>query len=117
MILAFAISFYCEIFQFDGNSAYLNADLELDVYVKQLPGFEFPGKVSKIVCKSLKGLSSLEQSGHCRNRTLNLFLTEFGLRRSMIESCCYFMNNLRGNRRLICVWVNDITYLSSFNFF
>ena len=56
MLLELATHFDCEVFQFDISSAYLNADLEEDVYVEQPPDFEIPGKGSKLVCKLLKGL-------------------------------------------------------------
>ena len=115
MPLALATHFHCEVFQFDVSSAYINADLEEDVYVEQLPGFEIPGKWSKLVCKLLKRLYGLKQAGHCWNRTLDQFLTEFGLTRSMIHSFCCSKSDLRGNRLFIYVWVHDIIYVSTFS--
>ena len=103
MLLAFATHFHCEFFQFSASSAYRNADLKEDVYVEQPPGFEIPGKGSKLVCKLLKGLYGLKQAGRCRNRTLDKFLTEFGLTRSVIDSGCYSKSDLIGNRLFICV--------------
>ena len=111
--LALATHFHCEVFQIDVSSAYLNADLEEDVYVEHPPGFEIPGKGSKLVCKLLKGLYGWKQAGRCWNRTLDKFLTEFGLTRSMIDSCCYSKSDLSGNRLIICVWVDDIIYFST----
>ena len=113
MLLALSTLFQCDAFQFDVNSAYLNADLEGDVYVEQPPRFEIPGKGSKLVCKLLKGLYGLKQAGRYWNRTLYKCLTEFGLTRSMIDSCCYSKSNLCGNRIFICVWVDDIIYFST----
>ena len=113
LLLALATHFHCEVFQFDVSSAYRNADLEEDVYVEQPPGFEIPGKGSKLVCKLLKGLYGLKQAGRCWNRTLDKFLTEFGLTRSMIDSCCYSNSDLGDNRFIICVWVDDIIYFST----
>ena len=46
MFLASATHFHCEVFLFDVSSAYLNADLEKNVYVEHPPGFEIPGKGS-----------------------------------------------------------------------
>ena len=103
LLLALATRFRCEVFQFDVSSAYLNADLEEDVYVEQSPGFETPGKGSKIFCTLLKGLYGLKPAGRCWNRTLDKFLTEFGLTRSMIDICCYSESNFSGNRLFICV--------------
>ena len=113
MLLPLATHLHCQIFQFDVSSAYVNADLEEDVYVEQPPGFQIPGKGSKIVCKLLKGLYGLKQAGRCCNRTLDKFSTEFGLIRSMIVSCCYSESDLSGNRLFICVWVDDIKYFST----
>ena len=113
MLLALATHFHCEVFQFYVSSTYLNADLEEDVYVGQPPGFEIPGKGSKLVCKLFKGLYGLKQAGRCWNRTLDKFLTEFGLTRSMIDSCCYSRSDLSGNRLFICVWVDDMIYFST----
>ena len=42
ILLALATHFHYEVFQFDVSSAYLNADLEEDIYVEQPPGFEIP---------------------------------------------------------------------------
>ena len=113
LLLALATHFHCEVFQFDVSSAYLNADLEEDVYVEQPPGYEIPGKGSKLVCKLLKGLYGLKQAGRRWNRTLDKFLTEFGLTRSMIDSCCYSKSDLSGNRLFIYVLVDDIIYFAT----
>ena len=110
MLLALVTHFHCEVFQFDVSSTYLIADLEEDVNVEQPPGFENPGKWSKLVCKFLKGLFGLKQAGRCCSSTLDKFLTEFGLTRSMIDNCCYSKSDLRGNRLFICAWVDDIIY-------
>ena len=107
LLLALATHFHWEVFQFDVSSAYPNADLEEDVHVEQPPGFEIPGEGSKLVCKLLKGLYGTKQAGRCWNRTLDKFSTEFGLTPSMIDSCCYSMSDLSGNRLFICVWVDD----------
>ena len=113
MPLALATHFHCELFHFDVSSAYLNADLKEDVYIKQHRGFEIPGRGSKLVSKLFKGLYGLKQGGRCWNRTLDKFLTEFGLTRSRIDNCCYSKGDLRGNRLFICVWVDDILYFST----
>ena len=81
MLLALATHFLCDVFHFDVSSAYLNEELEEYVYVEQPPGFEIPRKWSKLVSKLLKRLYGLKQAGRCWNRTLDKFLTEFGLTR------------------------------------
>ena len=113
LFLALAIHFGCEVFQFDVSSAYLNADLEEDVFFQQLPGFEFPNKDSKLVCKLLKGLYGLKQTGRCWNKTLDEFFIDFSLTRSQIDSCCYSMTNPSSFRLFVCVWDDDIMYFST----
>ena len=63
MLLALATHFHREVFQFDVSSAYLNADLDEEFYVKQPPDFEIPGRGSKLVRRFLKGFYGLEQAG------------------------------------------------------
>ena len=110
---AIAVQFGCEVFQFDISSACLNAELEEDVYVEQPPGCELHGNSSKIVCKLLKGLYGSKQAGRCWNRTLDQFLTNFGLVRSTIDNCCYSKTTSAGNKLFVCVWVDDILYFST----
>ena len=73
MLLALATHFHSEVFQFNVSSAYLNADLEENAYVEQPPGFEVPGRGSKLVCKLLKGPYGLKQARRCWNRTRCVF--------------------------------------------
>ena len=73
MLIALASHFHCEVFEFDDSSAYLNADLEEDVYVEQPPGFKTPEKGSKLVGMLLKRLYGLKRAGYCWNRTLDKF--------------------------------------------
>ena len=47
------------------------------------------------------------------DQNFDKFLTEVGLPRSLIDSCCYSQSDLRGNRIIICVCVDDITYFST----
>ena len=51
LFFAIAVQFSCEVFQFEYSSAYLNAEMEENVYVEQPPGFEVQGNRSKLVCK------------------------------------------------------------------
>ena len=96
--LAFATHFSGEVFQFDVNSPCVNADSDEDVHIEQSPGFGKPGQEWKLVCKLLRGLHGVKQDGRFWNRTLDEFSDEFGLTRSLIDSCCYFKSGLRENR-------------------
>ena len=101
LFLPLVIHFGCEVFQIDVSLAYLNADLEGEVFVQQPTRFEFPNKDSKEVRKLLKGLYGLKQAERCWNKILDKFLIDFGLTRSQIDSCCYSMTD-PSSFRLFC---------------
>ena len=104
LLSALATHLHSEGFHFDVHSAYLNKDLEEDVYVEQPPGFEIPRKKSKLVCNLSKGVYGLKQDGKFWNRTLDKFFNDFGLTRSMIDTCFSSKSNLRGNRIFYASW-------------
>ena len=111
MFLALATFVTYEVYQFDVSSAYLNVNLDEDVFVDQTPAFEVPGHVSNSICKLLKGLYGLKQGGHCWSRTLARFVAEFFLlTRSMFDSCWHSKSNLFCDRFSINAWVDDKFY-------
>jgi histone deacetylase 1/2 len=51
--------------QMDVTTAYLHADVETELYMKQPEGFEIQGNQGEeLVCKLLKSLYGLRQAGH-----------------------------------------------------
>ena len=93
----------------DFDTAYLNADLDCDVYVKQPDGFvEKPNMVWKLK----KSLYGLKQSGRMWNTHLNKFLTSEGFVRSMTDPCLYtYFDGM--NTVNIIVWVDDLLIAAS----
>ena len=61
MILAIAAQRGMTLRQFDVVGAYLNAELEEEVYMRQPPGYD---DGSGRVCRLLKALYGLKQAGH-----------------------------------------------------
>ena len=96
-----------EVHQLDVKSAYLNADIDCEIYMTQPEGFSEPGKES-LVCKLHKSLYGLKQSGRNWNSMLNETLVNFGCTKSSGDSCVYMItanNKLDG---MILIWVDDI---------
>ena len=61
MVLAIAILRNLEVHQMDVKNAFLNGDLDEEIYMKQPEGFIFPGPEKK-VCRLVKSLYGLNQA-------------------------------------------------------
>ena len=59
LLIAIAAIFYLKIHQMDVKTAFLNRDLEKEIYTNQPEGFVEPGQESK-VCKLIKSLYDLK---------------------------------------------------------
>ena len=76
LVIAFIIHFGLKPCQVDVHTAYLHADLDEDIYVSEMPGYQLPpGKVYKL----LKSLCGLPQAGKNWNDLLDAFLKSLGL--------------------------------------
>ena len=71
----------------DFDSAYLNGDLDEDIYVRQPEGFEVQGK-EHLVCKLKKSIYGLKQAGKNWNKKIDAELKLLGFERSLSEPCC-----------------------------
>ena len=95
-----------QLHQMDVKSAYLNAQIDCDIYVQQPKGFEKRGKNGEdLVLKLNKSLYGLKQSGRNWNDTFNAYLTEHDLQRSVNEPCLYFN---KAQNIFLLIWVDDI---------
>ena len=95
--------------QMDFDTAYLNADIDFEVYVKLPAGFvEKPNMVWKLK----KALYGLKQSGRMWNSHLNNFLLKNGFVRSIADPCLYTYFEGKNSVSLI-VWVDDLLIAAS----
>ena len=93
----------------DIRSAYLNANLEEEIYVEQPRGYVIDGEDGKpLYCRLLKGLYGLKQAGRRWNETLHLALQDVGMVRSKRDYCLYVMDDT-----LLIVWADDIIITGS----
>ena len=60
MLIAITAMYKLEIHQMDMKTAFLNGDLEEEIYLEQLEGFIVPGQKQK-VCRLIKSLYGLKQ--------------------------------------------------------
>lgn len=98
------------IHSIDISSAFLNGDLEEDIYMVQPPGFEQLGP--DYVCKLKKSLYGLKQSARQWNKKLHATLTELGYRRLESDRSVYIYSK-DGVMVIIPVFIDDITLASN----
>jgi hypothetical protein len=107
-MLAMAALLGMNVCQMDVNTAYLHADVEEDLYMRQPEGFELEGpNGEELVCKLKKSLYGLKQSGRNWNRTLNAHLKEIGFEQSSTDPCLYVLHGDDGYIA-ITIYVDDI---------
>ena len=93
----------------DITTAFLNGDLEEEVYLTPPPGFTIaPGRVFRL----RKALYGLKQSPRIWNHTLNVFLGELELVQSDVDECMWTWTN-NGHELLLYTYVDDLVYTSS----
>lgn len=110
MLLAVAAEKDLHMHQIDISNAYLNSDLEEDVYLKQPKNYvdkENPGKVLKLQ----KAIYGLKQSERLWNDALNEVLQNMGFKRSKNEACLYHKMQQNGFS-YIAVYVDDLIIIS-----
>ena len=87
MILAIAAQRGMTLRQFDVVGAYLNAELEEEVYMRQPPGYD---DGSGRVCRLLKALYGLKQAGRQWNTHMNdIMVQKLQFRRLRADVCVY----------------------------
>ena len=102
-ILALAVKEDWEIQQMDVKGAYLNGDLKEKIYMKQPEGFS-DGTAQ--LCRLIKTLYGLKQSGREWNNKLNSKLHNIGFERLQSDPCIYIRKTNR--IEIITVWVDDL---------
>ena len=74
-VLAIANQLDLEVHQMDVQTAFLNGELQEEIYMNQPEGFMQKGK-ENLVCKLNKSLYGLKQSSRCWFKTMDTFLKE-----------------------------------------
>ena len=87
-LLALGAAMDLEMHQMDVKTAFLNGELEEDVYMDQPPGFVQEGQ-AHLVCKLKKSLYGLKQSPRAWYESFHAFFTREGFTRSMADHSLY----------------------------
>ena len=117
-MLAFANAHDLEIHHMDVTTAFLNGELDCDIYMEQPEGFVDPDHPAhEYVCRLKKGLYGLRQSARCWNATLDKFLKSRGYIQSDADECVYLKSVKQSDGRIsfviMVVYVDDIIPISN----
>ncbi len=111
LMLSWAAANDWEIHQMDVKCAFLNGDLDEEVYMQQPEGFIAKGE-ERLVLKLHKSLYGLKQSPRAWNQKLDKALHAMGFKRSMHEACLYFKQG-EGGEIFLIIYVDDIIIMAS----
>ena len=111
MLIQFAAENQMPVHQLDVKTAYLNAPIDCEVYIRPPEGFSEENIGGKLmVWKLNKSLYGLKQSGRNWNIVLTNFFKSNGLQQSKIDPCLFVDEE---NATLIAIWVDDIIITAS----
>lgn len=108
LVLALAAQLELKVYQLDVKSAFLNGELEEEVYVEQPQGYEVKGKEDKVY-RLKKALYGLKQAPRAWNSKTDSYFLNHGFTKSPNEPSLYIKRN--GQKFLIvCLYVDDLIY-------
>jgi hypothetical protein len=100
-LLALANAQNLEIHQMDVKTAFLNGELDCEIFMKQPEGFVDPERPEH-VCKLCKSLHRLKQAARCWNNTLDEYLKSAGYRKSDADDCIYIKSTKNSDGHRFC---------------
>ena len=106
LLIAIVAIFDLKIHQMDVKTAFLNEDLEEEIYMDQPEGFVEPGQESK-VCKLTKSLNGLKQAPKQWHEKFDSCMIKNGYKSNECDKCIYYKswNNLHV---IISLYVDNI---------
>ena len=111
MFLDFACYHDFKVYQMDVKSAFLNGDLEEDVYMEQPEGFSLADK-HKYVCRLKKALFGLKQAPHAWYSRLDKYFQKQGFKKGGVENNLYIEGD-ENELLIVVVYVDDIMFGSN----
>lgn len=105
VLMAIAAMQDLELVQLDVATAFLNGDIDEEIYITQPEGYIIPGRETE-VCKLNKSLYGIRQASRIWNLKLNSVLIAAGLRQSNADPCVYFRTD-NEETVIVAVWVDD----------
>ena len=111
MILAIAALRNLEVHQMDVKTAFLNGELDEEIYMDQPEGFVVPGQEKK-VCKLVKSLYGLKQAPKQWHEKFDHSMLTNGFKINESDKCIYVKETVDGYV-ILCLYVDDILIIGS----
>ena len=113
MLISIAAIHNLEIHQMDVETAFLNGDLDEEIYMEQPEGFIVPSQENK-VCQLVKSLYGLKQAPMQWHEKFDSVMMTNGFKINECDKCVYVKNTERGFV-IICLYVDDILIMGRNN--
>ena len=113
MLIAIAAIHNLEIHQMDVKTAFLNGDLDEEIYMEQPEGFIVPGQEKK-VCRLVKSLYGLKQAPKQWHEKFDSVMMTNEFKINECDKCVYVKNTEHGSV-IICLYVDDMLIMGSNN--
>lgn len=107
LLLALAAIHNLVIHQMDVKTAFLNGELDEEIYMKQPEGFVMPGHENK-VCKLKKSLYGLKQAPKQWHQKFDDVILSNGFALNQADKCVYSKFETSGKGVIICLYVDDM---------
>ena len=111
LVLSIAVSSNWPIKQLDVHNAFLNGDLQEQVFMMQPPGFE-DSSCPTHVCRLQKALYGLKQAPRAWFHKLNSFLLQLGFQCSRVDASLFYFHSVY-DIIILLIYVDDILITSS----
>ena len=104
-LIAIAAVYKLEIHQMDVKTAFLNGDLEEEIYLEQPKGFIVPGQEQK-VCRLIKSLYGLKQAPKQWHAKFDEVMLSNGFKINECDKCVY-VKQTQNCFAILCLYVDD----------
>ncbi|MCO5559659.1 hypothetical protein L7F22_013260 [Adiantum nelumboides] len=111
LVIAMASMFGWKLRQMDVNNAFLNGDLEEEVYMIQPEGYQHP-EFPYYVCRLKKALYGLKQAPRAWCEKITRFLKKIGFKQSTADHSL-FLKHVDGEIVVIVIYVDDLILTGS----
>ena len=108
-LLSFAVQRKMLIHQMDVVTAFLNGEINEEVYMEQPEGYIKSGNEG-LVCKLKKSLYGLKQSSRCWNKVFKEYMEAIGFKGSSADPCVFIQAGKTMN--IIAVYVDDLILIT-----
>ena len=111
IVMALVAHFDLELHQMDVKTAFLNGELNEEVYMQKPQGFEIKGK-EHMVCKLKRSIYGLKQASRQWYFKFNEVIMKYGFKENIVDRCIYLKKS--GSAWILLVlYVDDILLAST----